>query len=67
MKCKNCKWYVPDAPPEIVTKVKNMGDGRGKYVERKVYKRCGKFHKSRGYMWSCNGNHNECFEQKEDE
>lgn len=63
MKCKDCKWYVPDVPPETVSKVKNIGDGRGKYVERKVYKRCS----LHGCMGSCKGPHKRCFEQKENE
>lgn len=64
MKCKDCKFYVPDAPPEMVTKVENIGGGRGRYITRKVYKRCSRRLASYGYMASGKGSHQYCFEPK---
>lgn len=66
MKCKECKWYRPDEPPVVKLVVKNIGDGRGKYVRRKVYRRCAMLFEKLGWMGSCNGSHKYCFEPKEE-
>lgn len=66
MKCKDCKWYNPDEPPVVQLVVKNMGDGRGMYVRRKVYRRCAMLFEKLGWMGSCKGSHKYCFEPKDE-
>lgn len=64
MKCKDCKWYVPDVPPESITTVGYV-NGTVSYIERKVYKRCSMLLERYGHMSYCKGSHKYCFKPKD--